>query len=151
MSVLNTIINNMMHSSGKEKALQLTDGCKRSDCGEAAITALDHVSLLRDTALVGSSGAGKSTLMNCVGSDSGTVVLGGVDISRLKEKQRTNFRRTHVNFIFHLLPALLVQDNITLPLRFAGVPLDRNWAAQIIKTVGLTDRLHHFPVVSNNG
>lgn len=95
------------------------------------VSALDGVSvgLYRGTftAVMGPSGSGKSTFLHCAaGLDrptSGSVHLDGVDLLPLKERQLTKLRRKRVGFIFqafHLLPALTVVDNVTLPLRLAG-------------------------------
>ncbi|MER6948720.1 ABC transporter ATP-binding protein [Nonomuraea sp. NPDC000554] len=124
--------------------------------------ALDDVSLEiprgRFLAVMGPSGSGKSTLLHCAaGLDvptSGSVILGGVDIGGLTETRRTVLRRKHVGFVFqsyNLLPALTVEQNITLPLRLAGTGADRAWLRALVDRVGLGDRLRHRPAELSGG
>ena len=109
-------------------------------------------------AVMGPSGSGKSTLLHCAaGLDtptSGDVVLDGTEIGRLDETRRTELRRDRIGFVFqayNLLPALTVADNITLPLRLAGQPLDAGWVQHLVERVGLTDRLGHRPTELSGG
>ena len=104
------------------------------------------------TAIMGPSGSGKSTLLHsAAGLDkptSGTVRLGGTEISSLRASQLTAFRRDHVGFVFqayNLLPALNVEENITLPLRLSGRRLDPQWLDFLLDAVGLTDRRRRRP------
>ncbi|HEX2149544.1 MAG TPA: ABC transporter ATP-binding protein [Actinomycetota bacterium] len=124
--------------------------------GEAAVRALDGVSLVVPkgtfTAIMGPSGSGKSTLLQCVAAlddlTSGKVFIGGVEISRLDEKERTRLRRDKVGFIFqafNLVPTLNAMENITLPMNLAKRTPDSKWMDYLIETVALGDRLHHLP------
>jgi putative ABC transport system ATP-binding protein len=104
------------------------------------------------TAVMGPSGSGKSTFLHCAaGLDrptSGTVFLGETNLSTLKDGALTKIRRERVGFVFqayNLMPALTVEQNITLPLRLAGRGVDKTWLHQIITAVGLMDRLGHRP------
>ncbi|MGW3492580.1 ABC transporter ATP-binding protein [Streptomyces sp. NPDC001020] len=104
------------------------------------------------TAVMGPSGAGKSTFLHCAAGldrpDTGTVVLGGTDLSTLDEVELTILRRERVGFVFqayNLMSALTVADNITLPLMLSGRQPDAQWLNQVVGQVGLTDRLHHRP------
>ena len=126
------------------------------------VRALDDVTLdvERGTflAVMGPSGSGKSTLLNvAAGLDtpsSGEVVLDGTGIGRLDETRRTELRRDRIGFVFqayNLLPALTVADNITLPLRLAGKPLDAEWVQYLVERVGLTGRLGHRPTELSGG
>ncbi len=137
-------------------AVQLTEVSKVYGRGGAAVTALDNVSIALArgsfTAVMGPSGSGKSTFLHCAaGLDrptSGQVRLGDTDLSGLKEVALTELRRERVGFVFqayNLLPALTVEQNITLPLRLAGRATDRDRLREVVANVGLTDRLAHLP------
>ena len=130
--------------------------------GQAAVTALDHVSLDIPagsfTAVMGPSGSGKSTLMHCMaGLDSvstGQLWIGETEIGRLHERQLTRLRRDRIGFVFqafNLLPVLSAAGNITLPLDIAGRDADRDWMDTVIDTVGLRDRLRHRPAELSGG
>lgn len=110
------------------------------------------------TAIMGPSGSGKSTFLHCAsGLDSptsGRVRVGGHDLSGYSERRLTEFRRTHVGFIFqayNLVPTLTVQDNITLPLRFAGERLDREWAQVVVNQVDIANLLRRRPSELSGG
>jgi putative ABC transport system ATP-binding protein len=112
----------------------------------------------RFTAIMGPSGSGKSTLLHCLaGLDrpgSGEIHLGGVDITRLNDRELTMLRRNRLGFIFqsfNLLPTLTAAENITLPLRIAGKKPERAWVDSIIDTLGLRPRLTHRPTELSGG
>ena len=107
-------------------------------------------------AIVGPSGCGKSTLLNLLGAldrpTSGSIKIGDQDISSFSEEQAAAFRNHSLGFIFqqqHLLPQLNVLENVLVP-RLAGdwqeSPADtEKRALELLETVGLSDRLRHFP------
>jgi putative ABC transport system ATP-binding protein len=143
-------------------AVRLIEVSKVYGRGAGSVTALDKVSieLARGsfTAVMGPSGSGKSTFLHCAaGLDrptSGTVRLGETDLSRLKEVALTALRRERVGFVFqayNLLPALTVEQNITLPLRLAGRRVEQGWLRQVVAQVGLADRLSHLPSELSGG
>ncbi|ASO18818.1 Bacitracin export ATP-binding protein BceA [Actinoalloteichus hoggarensis] len=110
------------------------------------------------TAVMGPSGSGKSTLMHCMaGLDrptSGTIVLGGTDITALSERQLTDLRRDRIGFVFqkfNLLSELSAHDNILLPLSIAGRRPDRDWVNTVIEVLGIQDRLRHHPSELSGG
>jgi putative ABC transport system ATP-binding protein len=126
------------------------------------VTALDNVSagLAKGsfTAVMGPSGSGKSTLLHCAaGLDrptSGSVVLGGIQLSVLREAALTRVRRERVGFVFqayNLLPSLTMAQNITLPLRLADRRVDRAWLHQVVTAVGLGNRLADRPSQLSGG
>jgi putative ABC transport system ATP-binding protein len=130
--------------------------------GEAQVLALDNVDIdierSRFTAIMGPSGSGKSTLMHCLaGLDSvtsGTVMIGDVDLTTLKDKALTALRRDQVGFVFqsfNLIPTLTALENITLPMDIAGTKPDQQWLDTIIDTVGLRSRLSHKPSELSGG
>jgi len=105
-------------------------------------------------ALMGPSGSGKSTLLNMLAGldqpDSGTVVVEGVDLTRLKARQLADFRANNIGFIFqfyNLLPVLTAAQNVELPLLLTSLSKsDRNERVRIaLGVVGLVDRSDHFP------
>jgi putative ABC transport system ATP-binding protein len=130
--------------------------------GETSVVALDDVTVDfatgRYTAIMGPSGSGKSTLMHCVaGLDnltSGQVFIDGVELGALKDKELTELRRNRVGFVFqsfNLLPTLSAAENITLPIDLAGGKPDPAWFDEVVKTVGLGDRLKHRPSELSGG
>lgn len=144
------------------EALRLQSVVKTYGSGASRVTALRGVDLAiatgTFTAIMGPSGSGKSTLLHsAAGLDrpsSGTVHLGGTEISGLKPRQLTAFRRDHVGFVFqayNLLPALNVEDNITLPLRLGGRRLEAQWLDFLLHAVGLTEFRRRRPSELSGG
>jgi putative ABC transport system ATP-binding protein len=143
-------------------AVQLVSVSKVYGSGPNAVTALDEVSVALATgsftAVMGPSGSGKSTLLHCAaGLDrptSGSVVLGGVELSGLPEATLTCIRRERVGFVFqayNLLPQLTVAQNVTLPLRLGDRSVDGAWLQQVVTAVGLGDRLADRPSQLSGG
>jgi putative ABC transport system ATP-binding protein len=135
---------------------------KHYGSGNTQVRALDDVSVDfeqgRFTAIMGPSGSGKSTLMHCIaGLDSltsGQVFIDGVELGSLSDKELTVLRRERIGFVFqsfNLLPTLSAEENITLPLDLAGHDVDRAWFDEIVRTVGLGDRLRHRPSELSGG
>ena len=105
-------------------------------------------------ALMGPSGSGKTTLLNLIGgidrATSGSVVVGGEDIARLKPKQLARWRSRNIGFIFqlyNLIPVLSALENVELPLLLVKMrPKERKDRARFaLDLVGLGDRLKHLP------
>jgi putative ABC transport system ATP-binding protein len=130
--------------------------------GESAVHALRGVTLevpkAQFTAVMGPSGSGKSTLMHMLaGLDtptSGTVSIGGEDITKLNDKQLTKLRRKHIGFVFqsfNLLPTLTAEENVLLPLSIAGRKPDRAALDALLGRVGLTERRRHRPSELSGG
>ena len=145
-----------------DQAIALADATKVYGRGAAAVTALDRVTVAFPrgsfTAVMGPSGSGKSTFLNVAsGLDrptSGSVHLAGADLSRLNETRLTTLRRQNVGFVFqafNLLPALTVEQNITLPARLSGRRADRAWVREVVERVGLGQRLRHRPAELSGG
>lgn len=104
--------------------------------------------------LLGKSGSGKSTLLNLLGGidqpSSGTISVGGIDLTALNEQKRTLFRRQHIGFIFqffNLLPTLTVLENVLLPLELNNRAdrAGRQHARDLLAQVGLLDRANTYP------
>lgn len=105
-------------------------------------------------ALLGRSGSGKSTLLNLIGGidrpDAGEVVIDGVSLGRLSERERTLFRRRHIGFVyqfFNLIPTLTAAENVRLPAELNGRSSAQAAAAalRMLEAVGLADRAAAFP------
>jgi putative ABC transport system ATP-binding protein len=143
-------------ASTEEAAAGAVHATRRYGQGDTAVTALDDVTVdfrrHEFTAIMGPSGSGKSTLMHVTaGLDSltsGSVHIGGTDLSGLDDRRLTLLRRERIGFIFqafNLIPTLTARENITLPLALAGRKADPAWLDTIIDTVGLRSRLAHRP------
>ncbi len=111
-------------------------------------------------ALMGPSGSGKSTLLNLIAGidqvDSGSISVGGLDITNLSETELAQWRRSHVGFIFqfyNLIPVLTAFENVELPLLLTG--LSRKERKEHVRTalriVNLTDRMDHYPSQLSGG
>jgi putative ABC transport system ATP-binding protein len=114
----------------------------------------EHIAPGEHVAIMGPSGSGKSTLLNVMGCldrpSSGRYALAGRDVSELGERELDLVRRNDIGFIFqsfHLVGRLSAQENVELPLLFAGVGRRerRERAAKALAAVGLADRASHRP------
>jgi putative ABC transport system ATP-binding protein len=108
----------------------------------------------------GRSGSGKSTLLNLIAGidtpDAGHVVVAGIDLTGLVERNRTLFRREHIGFVyqaFNLVPTLNVADNIRLVLELNRVPAReaQQRVEELLDAVGLADRAESYPDVLSGG
>jgi putative ABC transport system ATP-binding protein len=145
-----------------QTAASTVDAMKVFGKGATQVRALDGVTVgferSRFTAIMGPSGSGKSTLLHCIaGLDtltSGKAFIGDTDLSTLNDDQLTILRRTRVGFVFqayNLVPTLDASENITLPLALAGRTGDRSWIDEVVRTLGLQDRLTHHPSELSGG
>jgi putative ABC transport system ATP-binding protein len=143
-------------------AARAHDARKVYNAGDAAVTALDDVSIDlpagQFTAVMGPSGSGKSTLLHCLaGLDtltSGHVYIGETDLATLSDRELTLLRRDRLGFVFqsfNLLPTLSAEENITLPADLAGRNVDRNWFDTVVDKLNLRDRLRHRPSELSGG
>ena len=105
--------------------------------------------------IVGPSGAGKTTLLNILGGmdtlTEGKILLEGQDISAFSQKQLTAYRRHDIGFVFqfyNLVPNLTALENVELAAQICRDPLD---AVQVLKSVGLEDRMANFPAQLSGG
>ena len=130
--------------------------------GGRPLTILDDVSLDVErgaaVAVIGPSGSGKSTLLGLIaGLDTpseGTIIVGGVDVTRLREAALARFRRETIGYVFqsyHLIPTLTAAENVAVPLELAGERRVAARARALLAHVGLADRAHHYPVQLSGG
>lgn len=136
--------------------LETEDLVKYYGEGENQVRAIDHTSMQVQhgefVAVVGPSGSGKSTLLHMLGGldrpDSGKVYIEGRDIFDLKDEQLAVFRRRKIGFIFqdyNLMPALNVWENIVLPIGLDGKKVKKDFVLDIVKSIGMEERLHAMP------
>ena len=112
------------------------------------------------TAIMGTSGSGKSTLMNLLGCldvpTSGRYVLTGRDVTQLNDDELSELRNEHIGFVFqsfYLLPYATVLENVLLPTLYREKRKDRarDRAAELLKIIGLEDRMHFRPTQLSGG
>lgn len=147
-----------------KKIVSITNLKKTYIMGEEKVHALNGVDMdVKEgefCCLFGPSGSGKSTLLNMIAGlekpTSGEIYIGKAPVHNLTEQQITLLRQKHVGFIFqsyNLLPMLTALENVALPLIFKGIPsAKRNkMAAEMLKQVGLGNRLYHKPNEMSGG
>ena len=129
------------------------------------ITALNAVDLQIEksefVAIMGRSGSGKSTLLNILGcmdkATSGQYLLAEQDVSQLNDDELSQIRNKRIGFVFqgfHLLPRLSALGNVMLPLRYCDENVTdkgKQRAIELLKKVGLSDRMHHMPNQMSGG
>jgi lipoprotein-releasing system ATP-binding protein len=119
-----------------------------------------HVEEGEIVSVVGPSGAGKTTLLQLLGTldkaDEGTIIIGGKDISRLRDKEMAEFRNQHIGFVFQfhqLLPEFTALENVMIPALIAGdsKKVAEEKALEILEFMNLADRLKHKPSQLSGG
>jgi len=141
-----------------EQIIELRNIAKRYIMGSEIIDALKDINLKVNKneylALMGPSGSGKSTLMNLIGCldspTTGEYILHGVDVSKMSDGELAEVRNKEIGFVFqtfNLLPRMSALDNVALPLIYAGLGKEERHARakQVLKDVGLSDRMTHKP------
>lgn len=142
--------------------LETRDLVKYYGKGENLVKAIDHTDLQIEpgefTAIVGRSGSGKSTLLHMLGGldrpDSGSVLIEGKDIFKLKDEKLAVFRRRKIGFIFqsyNLVPSLNVWENIVLPIGLDGKKVDTDYVMDIIRRIGMEDKRKSLPNTLSGG
>ena len=136
--------------------------CKYYGTGDHLVKAVDCIDLaIRQgefVSIVGKSGSGKSTLLHMLGAldnpTSGSVLIDGEDISSFKENRLSQIRRRKIGFIFqsyNLIPSLNVWENIVLPLGLDNKSLDKPFIRDIVKTLGLENKVKNLPNTLSGG
>ena len=152
-----------MKASGKEdmakKIVEFKDVVKKYGEGEATLYANNHISFSIDegefVCILGQSGAGKSTVLNMLGGmdtpTSGSVVVDGMEVSKMNDNQLSDYRASKIGFIFqfyNLLPSLTAYENVALTkniVKDAGNPME------YLKAVGLENHANKFPSKMSGG
>ena len=139
--------------------ISLEHVAKRYRMGEVTITAVEDVSFSIEkgtfAVIVGPSGAGKTTVLNILGGmdacDEGEILVDGQRVSAYSQKELTAYRRYDIGFVFqfyNLVQNLTALENVELAAQICRHPLD---ARQVLRHVGLGDRLENFPAQLSGG
>lgn len=139
--------------------IEVKNSYKRYQMGETEIVANNDVSFeigKGELAIIlGASGAGKSTILNILGgmdsNDDGKIIVDGKDISNYNPKELTKYRREDVGFVFqfyNLVPNLTAKENVELA---SEIVKDASDPAEVLKNVGLADRINNFPAQLSGG
>lgn len=142
--------------------IQAKDLVKTYQQGQTTIHALDHVELEIEegefVAIIGRSGSGKSTLLNMLGGldvpTKGEVYVRGMQLSKMKQDERTIFRRRNIGFVFqsyNLVPILTVYENIILPLELDGIKIEEKFIQEICEKLKIEKKLDQMPKELSGG
>lgn len=109
-------------------------------------------------AIIGKSGSGKSTLLNIISGldapDSGEVIVNGKKIHLMKDKELSAFRSKDIGFVFqsfNLIPVLSIWENITLPIKFAGMSVDEKYVEELMEMLEITEKRDALPATLSGG
>lgn len=152
-------MNKLLNQKDNNVLFKLNNLSKHYKMGEVEVKALKEVSLeIRQgefIVVLGASGSGKSTLLNLIGGmdmpTSGEVWYKDKNISNMKDKGLTDYRRNNVGFVFqfyNLMSNLTAMENVELASEITKNPLD---IFEVMESVGLSDRLNHFPAQMSGG
>lgn len=144
------------------EVLKTIDLCKSYGRGDAEVKALNNINITvkegEFIAVVGPSGSGKSTLLHLIGGvdqpTSGKVLVDGVDIYTLNEKQLSILRRRKIGFVFqfyNLIPVLTAEENIMMPLHLDGKKPDKIYIDELMDILAIKDRRKHLPSQLSGG
>ena len=130
--------------------------------GSQVVKALDGIDLSIEkgkfTVIVGASGSGKTTLLNTMAGlykpTEGTVMVNGLDLSKMGEEQLTVFRRRKIGFVFqeyNLIPELTIKENIIFPLALDDARIDVAYFSNLVHLLGLDNYLDAYPHMLSGG
>lgn len=136
--------------------------CKTYGKADTKVSAINNVSISISkgefVSVIGPSGSGKSTLLNLIGGldqpTSGTVTIDGREIHKIKEAERSIFRRRNIGFVFqsfNLIPELNIEENIVLPILLDYQKPDKNYINELMDLLGLSARKQHLPSQLSGG
>lgn len=139
-----------------ENVIELRDVCKYYGSGDAKVKAICDVNLKikksENVAIMGPSGCGKSTMLHLIGCldrpTRGKILLDGKDVSNLNDNELAKIRREKIGFIFqffNLIPSFTALENVELPMIFSKTRNRKEKAKELIKAVGLENRMNHHP------
>ncbi|MBQ8696295.1 MAG: ABC transporter ATP-binding protein [Clostridia bacterium] len=144
--------------------LEATDVIKQYKVHDSVVNAVDRASMKVEDgefiAIMGSSGSGKSTFLHlCAGLDrpmSGSIVIRGQEITRMKSDELARFRGTYTGIVFqkhNLIPQLTVLENIMIPTVMCDRPAFQfeEHLQKLVEVLGLKDRLNHLPTEISGG
>ena len=142
-----------------EAFVSFRDVSKIYRSGEVEIRAVDNISfeIMKGefVVIVGPSGAGKTTVLNMLGGmdacSEGTILVDGSEVSRYNARQLTEYRRRDIGFVFqfyNLVQNLTALENVELAAQICPDPLD---AREVLRDVGLSDRMNNFPAQLSGG
>lgn len=150
--------------SDQKPMIHVRDIRKVYRMGDEEVVALNRINLEiykgEICCIFGTSGSGKSTLLNQLAGmekpTRGEILIRGERISQMDEEQLAGFRQRYIGFIFqsyNLLPSMTAMENVAMPLMFRGVAqTQREQAAEwMLRKVGLSHRLHHYPGQMSGG
>jgi len=154
-----------MQDSGERRiVVSIRNAAKSYQRGSQVVPVLEEISFEifqgEFLALMGPSGSGKSTLLNLIAGidsvDRGSILVDGVDIATLGERELAGWRAAHVGFIFqfyNLIPVLTAFENVELPLLLTplGRRARREHVEAALEVVGLADRMEHYPSQLSGG
>jgi putative ABC transport system ATP-binding protein len=159
---MDSLIDPASRRSSDSDAIRIQNVNLALGTGAARVHILKNISLDitsgRTVGLVGPSGSGKSTLLMVMAGlerpDSGEVVVGGTSFKDLNEDALARFRGRNVGIVFqsfHLIPTMTALENVAVPLELAGASDAQERAAKELTSVGLAERLHHYPSQLSGG
>ncbi|MDB5057796.1 MAG: efflux transporter, ATP-binding protein [Chloroflexi bacterium] len=143
-------------------AIEVTDLIKDIPLGQSVVHALRGVNVTiprgEVVAIVGPSGSGKTTLLGLLGgldvATSGHIVVNGIDITHLSENKLADIRNRQIGFVFqsfNLIPTLTALENVALPIQFGRGRNPMRRSADLLDSVGLSDRMNHKPSQLSGG